>query len=62
MKKIIRSIVGKGTHDKPYTCDVELGVTHKAGDIIISEIEVDKRGKPKVTEIEVIILEKGVDF
>jgi len=62
MKEIELRIIGNGSHDEPFRPDCVLGVTHKEGDIIISEIETDERGRPKAREIKVTILEKGVDF
>jgi len=62
MKEIKLRIIGNGSDDEPFRPDCVLGVTHKEGDIIISEIEVDNRGKPKEREVEVTILEKGADF
>jgi len=62
MKEIKLRIIGNGSDDEPFRPELTLGVTHKEGDIIISEIEVDNRGKPKEREVEVTILEKGADF
>jgi len=62
MKKVKLKVIGDGSYANPYRADVKLGVTHNVGDIILHNIEVDEKGKPKKAEVEVIIYEKGVDF
>jgi len=62
MKKLKLSIIGTGTHDNAYRANYRLGETHKEGDVIIASIPTDEKGKPKVREVEVTILEKGVDL
>jgi len=68
MKKVrvavIRDTIAESKTGKPcYKPDLLVGVHYKEGDKLIHPIPIDKREKkPKVTEVEVMILEKGVDF
>jgi len=62
MKKLRLKVIGKGTMEDPYRVELTLGVTHKEGDIIMANIPTDEKGKPTITEANVVILEKGIDF
>jgi len=68
MKKVrvavIKDTIAESKTGKPYyKPDLTVGVHYKEGDKLIHPIPIDKREKkPKVTEVEVTILEKGVDF
>jgi len=71
MKKVrvavIKDTIAESKTGKPcYKPDLTVGVHYKEGDKLIHPISVHltgkDKGKPKVAEIEVTILEKGIDF
>jgi len=56
MKKLKVKVIGTGAPEDPYRPELELGVTHKEGDIILSPIPTDpKTGKPLAEEVEIEI-------
>ncbi|MEM1829876.1 MAG: hypothetical protein QXV79_04485 [Thermofilaceae archaeon] len=49
-------IIGSGSLDDPYRPQLVFGVDYSEGDIIIAEIEIDKRGKPKRGKVKAYII------